>query len=66
MEYLYIYYDNIEYNEECLTVIDGLDWKNGKKGPNCYEQREKPFFQNKFFIQSKYKDLLNIKKPKCI
>jgi hypothetical protein len=59
-------YNNIEYNEECITVIDGIDWENGKNGPNCYENRETPFFQNKFFIQSKYKDLLNLKKPNCI
>ena len=59
-------YNNIDYDEESITVVDGIDWENGKNGPDCYKQKELPFFQNKFYVKSMLKDKYNGKISNCI
>lgn len=52
-----IEYDGIVYNEECLTTIDGISWKNGN-GPQGYKER-KPFFDKTFYVRHPNRDILN-------
>tara|TARA_Y100000816_G_scaffold287697_1_gene270905 strand:- start:2101 stop:3633 length:1533 start_codon:yes stop_codon:yes gene_type:complete len=59
-------YNNIDYDEESWTVVDGVDWENGKNGPDCYKKKELPFFQNKFYVKSPFKDKYNGKILDCI
>tara|TARA_B110000046_G_C13006014_1_gene404473 strand:+ start:170 stop:1717 length:1548 start_codon:yes stop_codon:yes gene_type:complete len=59
-------YNNIKYDEEAICVIDGICWENNRKGPKCYKLTDKPFFQNKFYVEATNKDILNKKIKDCV
>jgi hypothetical protein len=54
-----IEYDGIIYQEESITVIDGVSWQPGKSGPDGYKKRDKDFWTGTFYVEHPNRDKLN-------
>lgn len=52
-------YNNKIYKEIGTTVIDSINWKDCKTGPDGYARKNEPFFKNPFYVYHPDRDKLN-------